>query len=58
MTGFEKLTIEELEKFIKRNEKLPLRQLIEDASMELLRKRIEASVQWHADVKSGAAWTI
>lgn len=41
MTGFEKLTIEQLEKFLERNQKLPLDHLIRDAEFELVRKRIE-----------------
>ena len=55
MTGFEKLTAYQLEAFIEKNakyEKLMPEMLI-DARCALLGKRIEETLQYKADVKSG-----
>ncbi len=56
MTGFHKLTAEQLEAFIAKNEKYEklMPAMLTDARCALLGKRIEETLQFKADVKSGA----
>jgi len=56
MTGFEKLTAEQLEAFIEKNKKYEsiMPEMLQDARIELFAKRIEETLQFKADVKSGA----
>jgi len=55
MTGFHKLTAEQLEAFIEKNKKYEnlLPEMLQDAKIELFAKRIEETLQYKADVKSG-----
>jgi hypothetical protein len=56
MTGFHKLTAEQLEAFIEKNKKYEklMPDMLTDAHCALLGKRIEETLQFKADVKSGA----
>lgn len=56
MTGFHKLTAEQLEAFIEKNKKYEklMPEMLQDARVELFAKRIEETLQSKADVKSGA----
>jgi hypothetical protein len=56
MTGFHKLTAEQLEAFIEKNKKYEklMPEMLLDARCALLGKRIEQTLQFKADVKSGA----
>jgi hypothetical protein len=56
MTGFHKLTAEQLEAFIEKNKKYEklMPEMLTDARCALLGKRIEETLQFKADVKSGA----
>ena len=56
MTGFHKLTAEQLEAFIEKNKKYEklMPEMLTDARGALLGKRIEETLQSKADVKSGA----
>ena len=56
MTGFHKLTAEQLEAFIEKNKKYEklMPDMLTDARCALLGKRIEQTLQFKADVKSGA----
>jgi predicted transcriptional regulator len=56
MTGFHKLTAEQLEAFIAKNEKYEklMPEMLEEAHYELLCKQLEKILQVKADVKSGA----
>lgn len=55
MTGFNKLTADQLEAFIEKNKKYEklMPEMLEDAKYELLCKRLEEILQFKADVKSG-----
>ena len=55
MTAFSKLTADQLEAFIQKNEKYEklMPEMLEDARVALLGKRIEETLQYKADVKSG-----
>jgi hypothetical protein len=55
MTGFQKLTASQLEAFIEKNKKFEaiIPEMLEDARIELFAKRIEETLQYKADVKSG-----
>ena len=54
MTGFNKLTAEQLEAFIAKNEKYEklMPEMLMDARCALLGKRIEETLQYRADVKN------
>jgi siroheme synthase (precorrin-2 oxidase/ferrochelatase) len=55
MTAFNKLTADQLEAFIEKNQKYEklMPEMLEDARVALLGKRIEETLQYKADVKSG-----
>jgi hypothetical protein len=55
MTGFNKLTADQLKAFIEKNQKYEtlMPQMLEDARCALLGKRIEETLKSKADVKSG-----
>jgi hypothetical protein len=55
MSGFHKLTAEQLEAFIAKNKKYEklLPEMLTDARCALLGKRIEETLQYKADIKSG-----
>jgi hypothetical protein len=55
MTGFQKLSAEQLEAFIEKNEKYEaiMPEMLLDAKIALFGKRIEETLQYKADVKSG-----
>ena len=55
MTGFQKLTASQLEDFIAKNKKYEklMPEMLVDARCALLGKRIEETLQYKADVKSG-----
>jgi hypothetical protein len=54
MTGFQKLSIDQLEAFIAKNKKYEnlLPEMLTDARVALLGKRIEETLQYRADVKN------
>jgi hypothetical protein len=55
MTGFNKLTADQLEAFIEKNKKYEklMPEMLTDARVALLSKRIEETLQYKVDVKSG-----
>jgi hypothetical protein len=55
MTAFNKLTADQLEAFIEKNQKYEklMPEMLEDARVALFGKRIEETLQYKADVKSG-----
>ena len=55
MTGFDKLTADQLEAFIEKNKKYEklMPEMITDARVALVSKRIEETIQYKADVKGG-----
>jgi hypothetical protein len=56
MTGFQKLSIDQLEAFIAKNKKYEnlLPEMLTDARFALLGKRIEETLQYRADQKTEA----
>jgi hypothetical protein len=55
MTGFHKLTVKQLEAFIEKNQKHEkiMSEMLTDARCALIGKRIEETIKYKADVKSG-----
>jgi hypothetical protein len=55
MTGFQKLSAEQLEAFIEKNKKYEklMPEMLTDARVALVSKRIEETLQYKADVKGG-----
>ena len=55
MSGFHKLTTEQLEAFIEKNKKYEtiMAQMLQDARVALANKRIQETFQSQAEVKSG-----
>ena len=55
MTGFDKLTADQLEAFIEKNQKYEnlMAEMLEDARCALLGKRLAETIKSQADVKSG-----